>query len=79
MKTQTNIKSSIGSTTLSVNGSTELSISDGSSATWTVSPAGVIELTANTNAADGSVVGSSVIAKGYRQGNCHRHCYHGRW
>lgn len=55
VKTQTNIKSSIGSTTLSVNGSTELSISDGSSATWTVSPAGVIELTANTNAADGSV------------------------
>ena len=68
VKTQTNIKSSIGSTTLSVNGSTELSISDGSSATWTVSPAGVIELTANTNAADGSVVGSSVIARAIAKG-----------
>lgn len=68
VKTQTNIKSSIGSTTLSVNGSTELSISDGSSATWTVSPAGVIELTANTNAANGSVVGSSVIARAIAKG-----------
>lgn len=68
MKTQTNIKSSSGSTTLSVNGSTELSISDGSSATWTVSPAGVIELTANTNAANGSVVGSSVIARAIAKG-----------
>ena len=68
VKTQTNIKSSSGSTTLSVNGSTELSISDGSSATWTVSPAGVIELTANTNAANGSVVGSSVIARAIAKG-----------
>ncbi len=61
------ILTSTGSTTLDVNGSTTLTISgvaDGATVTWSVSPAGVIELQASGNADERSAItGTSVVAK----------------
>lgn len=56
-----------GSTALDLNGSTTLTISgvaDGATVTWSVSPAGVIELQASGNADERSAItGTSVVAK----------------
>lgn len=61
------ILTSTGSTTLDVNGSTTLTISgvaDGATVSWSVSPAGVIELQASGNADERSAItGTSVVAK----------------
>lgn len=57
------IKSS-GGTALTLNGSTELTVPGNAEATWTVDPAGVIELQSSSNADDKSAItGTSVIAK----------------
>ena len=57
------IKSS-GGTALTLNGTTELTVPGNAEATWTVSPAGVIELQASGNADERSAItGKSVIAK----------------
>ena len=57
------IKSS-GGTALTLNGSTELTVPGNAEATWTVDPAGVIELQSSGNADDKSAItGKSVIAK----------------
>lgn len=60
---QVGIKSS-GGTALTLNGSTELTVPGNAEATWTVDPAGVIELQSSGNADDKSAItGKSVIAK----------------
>lgn len=60
---QIGIKSS-GGTALTLNGSTELTVPGNAEATWTVDPAGVIELQSSSNADDKSAItGKSVIAK----------------
>ena len=60
---QIGIKSS-GGTALTLNGSTELTVPGNAEATWSVSPAGVIELQASGNADERSAItGKSVIAK----------------
>lgn len=57
------IKSS-GGTALTLNGSTELTVPGNAEATWSVEPAGVIELQSSGNADDKSAItGTSVIAK----------------
>lgn len=56
------IESSAG-TVMTTDGSTELKIPGGKVATWSVEPAGVVELISSANAADGSITGNSVIAK----------------
>ena len=57
------IKSS-GGTALTLNGTTELTVPGNAVATWTVDPAGVIELQSSSNADDKSAItGKSVIAK----------------
>ena len=57
------IKSS-GGTALTLNGSTKLTVPGNAEATWTVDPAGVIELQSSSNADDKSAItGKSVIAK----------------
>ena len=57
------IKSS-GGTALTLNGSTELTVPGNAEATWSVEPAGVIELQSSSNADDKSAItGKSVIAK----------------
>lgn len=57
------IKSS-GGTALTLNGSTELTVPGNAEATWSVDPAGVIELQSSGNADDKSAItGTSVIAK----------------
>lgn len=57
------IKSS-GGTALTLNGSTELTVPGNAEATWSVDPAGVIELQSSGNADDKSAItGKSVIAK----------------
>lgn len=60
---QIGIKSTNG-TALTLNGSTELTVPGNAEATWTVSPAGVIELQASGNADERSAItGTSVVAK----------------
>lgn len=60
---QVGIKSS-GGTALTLNGSTELTVPGNAEATWSVEPAGVIELQSSGNADDKSAItGTSVIAK----------------
>lgn len=60
---QIGIKSTSG-TALTLNGSTELTVPGNAEATWSVSPAGVIELQASGNADERSAItGKSVIAK----------------
>ena len=60
---QIGIKSS-GGTALTLNGSTELTVPGNAEATWSVDPAGVIELQSSGNADDKSAItGTSVIAK----------------
>lgn len=60
---QVGIKSS-GGTALTLNGSTELTVPGNAEATWSVDPAGVIELQSSSNADDKSAItGKSVIAK----------------
>ena len=60
---QVGIKSS-GGTALTLNGSTELTVPGNAEATWTVEPAGVIELQSSGNADERSAItGKSVIAK----------------
>lgn len=60
---QIGIKSS-GGTALTLNGSTELTVPGNAEATWSVDPAGVIELQSSGNADDKSAItGKSVIAK----------------
>ncbi len=60
---QVGIKSS-GGTALTLNGSTKLTVPGNAEATWTVDPAGVIELQSSGNADDKSAItGTSVIAK----------------
>lgn len=60
---QIGIKSTSG-TALTLNGSTELTVPGNAEATWSVSPAGVIELQSSGNADDKSAItGKSVIAK----------------
>lgn len=60
---QIGIKSS-GGTALTLNGSTELTVPGNAEATWSVSPAGVIELQASGNADERSAItGTSVVAK----------------
>lgn len=60
---QIGIKSTSG-TALTLNGSTELTVPGNAEATWTVDPAGVIELQSSSNADDKSAItGASVIAK----------------
>ena len=60
---QVGIKSSSG-TALTLNGSTELTVPGNAEATWSVEPAGVIELQSSGNADDKSAItGTSVIAK----------------
>ena len=57
------IKSS-GGTALTLNGSTKLTVPGNAEATWSVDPAGVIELQSSGNADDKSAItGTSVIAK----------------
>lgn len=57
------IKSTSG-TALTLNGSTELTVPGNAEATWSVSPAGVIELQASGNADERSAItGTSVVAK----------------
>ena len=57
------IKSS-GGTALTLNGSTKLTVPGNAEATWTVDPAGVIELQSSSNTDDKSAItGASVIAK----------------
>lgn len=57
------IKSS-GGTALTLNGSTELTVPGNAEATWSVDPAGVIELQSSGNADERSAItGTSVIAK----------------
>lgn len=57
------IKSS-GGTALTLNGSTELTVPGNAEATWSVDPAGVIELQSSGNADERSAItGKSVIAK----------------
>lgn len=57
------IKSS-GGTALTLNGSTELTVPGNAEATWSVEPAGVIELQVSGNADERSAItGTSVIAK----------------
>ena len=66
-KTEPEITTENGSTALDLNGSTTLTISgvaDGATVTWSVSPAGVIELQASGNADERSAItGTSVVAK----------------
>lgn len=60
---QIGIKSTSG-TALTLNSSTELTVPGNAEATWSVSPAGVIELQSSGNADDKSAItGTSVIAK----------------
>lgn len=60
---QIGIKSS-GGTALTLNGSTELTVPGNAEATWSVEPAGVIELQSSSNADERSAItGTSVIAK----------------
>lgn len=60
---QIGIKSTSG-TALTLNGSTELTVPGNAEATWSVSPAGVIELQASGNADERSAItGKSVVAK----------------
>ena len=60
---QVGIKSTSG-TALTLNGSTELTVPGNAEATWSVDPAGVIELQSSGNADDKSAItGKSVIAK----------------
>lgn len=60
---QIGIKSTSG-TALTLNGSTELTVPGNAEATWSVDPAGVIELQFSSNADDKSAItGTSVIAK----------------
>ena len=60
---QTGIKSTSG-TALTLNGSTELTVPGNAEATWSVEPAGVIELQVSGNADERSAItGTSVIAK----------------
>ena len=60
---QIGIKSTSG-TALTLNGSTELTVPGNAEATWSVSPAGVIELQSSGNADERSAItGKSVIAK----------------
>lgn len=60
---QIGIKSTSG-TALTLNGSTELTVPGNAEATWSVSPAGVIELQASGNADERSAItGTSVVAK----------------
>ena len=60
---QVGIKSS-GGTALTLNGSTELTVPGNAEATWSVDPAGVIELQSSGNADERSAItGTSVIAK----------------
>ena len=60
---QIGIKSTSG-TALTLNGSTELTVPGNAEATWSVDPAGVIELQSSSNADDKSAItGKSVIAK----------------
>lgn len=60
---QVGIKSS-GGTALTLNGSTELTVPGNAEATWSVEPAGVIELQVSGNADERSAItGTSVIAK----------------
>lgn len=60
---QIGIKSS-GGTALTLNGSTKLTVPGNAEATWTVEPAGVIELQSSGNADERSAItGTSVIAK----------------
>lgn len=60
---QVGIKSSSG-TALTLNGSTELTVPGNAEATWSVEPAGVIELQVSGNADERSAItGTSVIAK----------------
>lgn len=60
---QIGIKSS-GGTALTLNGSTKLTVPGNAEATWSVSPAGVIELQASGNADERSAItGTSVVAK----------------
>lgn len=60
---QIGIKSTSG-TALTLNGSTELTVPGNAEATWSVDPAGVIELQSSGNADDKSAItGKSVIAK----------------
>lgn len=60
---QIGIKSS-GGTALTLNGSTELTVPGNAEATWSVDPAGVIELQSSGNADERSAItGTSVIAK----------------
>lgn len=62
------IKSS-GGTALTLNGSTELTVPGNAEATWSVDPAGVIELQSSGNADDKSAItGKSVIAKAVSAG-----------
>lgn len=57
------IKSS-GGTALTLNGSTELTVPGNAEATWSVEPAGVIELQSSGNADERSAItGTSVVAK----------------
>ena len=67
MPTGPEITTANGSTALDLNGSTTLTISgvaDGATVTWSVSPAGVIELQASGNADERSAItGTSVVAK----------------
>lgn len=66
---QVGIKSS-GGTALTLNGSTELTVPGNAEATWSVSPAGVIELQSSGNADDKSAItGKSVIAKAVGAGS----------
>lgn len=60
---QIGIKSTSG-TALTLNGSTELTVPGNAEATWSVEPAGVIELQSSSNADERSAItGTSVIAK----------------
>lgn len=60
---QIGIKSTSG-TALTLNGSTELTVPGNAEATWSVDPAGVIELQSSGNADDKSAItGTSVVAK----------------
>ena len=60
---QIGIKSS-GGTALTLNGSTKLTVPGNAEATWTVEPAGVIELQSSGNADERSAItGTSVVAK----------------
>ena len=60
---QIGIKSTSG-TALTLNGSTELTVPGNAEATWSVDPAGVVELQSSSNADDKSAItGKSVIAK----------------